>query len=247
MVITFGNLYSDRSILISVFLEYINYAITAAEPDKIRMDLLLKAMKVRLALSCVNPSVCLPVPCLYFVIVCSIFCLLLDWLSFFFISLSICLIACLSVCLSVSVFLSICLSVCPSVCLYVCQSVCLSVRPSVCLFVSLFVCLSVWLSSCLSVCLSVCVCLPVCLLVCLSFRLSVCLFVCHSVWLSTCLSICLSFCLTVHLPVCLSGYPSFSQPLFKLICHLLKCKRIIFSHRPWSTFSNSLFSQEFCS
>lgn len=78
MVITFGNLYSDRSILISVFLEYINYAVTAAEPDKIRMDLLLKAMKVRLALSFVNPSVCLPVPCLYFVIVCSIFCLLLD-------------------------------------------------------------------------------------------------------------------------------------------------------------------------
>ena len=78
MVITFGNLYSDRSILISVFLEYINYAVTAAEPDKIRMDLLLKAMKVRLALSCVNSSVCLPVPCLYFVIVCSIFCLLLD-------------------------------------------------------------------------------------------------------------------------------------------------------------------------
>ena len=78
MVITFGNLYSDRSILISVFLEYINYAVTAAEPDKIRMDLLLKAMKVRLALSCVNPSVCLPVPCLYFGIVCSIFCLLLD-------------------------------------------------------------------------------------------------------------------------------------------------------------------------
>ena len=78
MVITFGNLYSDRSILISVFLEYINYAVTAAEPDKIRMDLLLKAMKVRLALSCVNPSVCLLVPCLYFVIVCSIFCLLLD-------------------------------------------------------------------------------------------------------------------------------------------------------------------------
>ena len=139
MVITFGNLYSDRSILISVFLEYINYAVTAAEPDKIRMDLLLKAMKVQLALSCVNPSVCLPVPCLYFVIVCSIFCLLLDLLRFFFISLSICLIACLSVCLSVSVFLSICLSVC----MFVSLSVCLSVRPSVCLFVSLFVCLSV--------------------------------------------------------------------------------------------------------
>nr|XP_058959333.1 dedicator of cytokinesis protein 1-like [Pocillopora verrucosa] len=40
----FGATKADH-ILISVFLEYINYAITAAEPDKIRMDLLLKAMK----------------------------------------------------------------------------------------------------------------------------------------------------------------------------------------------------------
>ena len=34
------------SILISVFLEYITYATNEQQPDRIRMDLLLKAMKV---------------------------------------------------------------------------------------------------------------------------------------------------------------------------------------------------------
>ena len=35
-----------NSILISVFLEYINYAIKEPQPDRLKMDLLLRAMKV---------------------------------------------------------------------------------------------------------------------------------------------------------------------------------------------------------